>query len=234
MCFSIASFAYVGVEVVAASALETRWRMKNQRVKTDSSQRSNEAFLVERTAKYSAIYLPVFFTIIYVISGFLGTINIRSTDESLPRLGFKKQKSQTDSQLQGETTSFFVTIAKESKINGLDHVFNAFQVFTALTCASTNLYVASRSLFGLTSRLDGGSGQPRLLRILAWFGKTSRHKVPVRAMVFSAVVFAWVPFMQLKDSNFQIGVVRFQPHFCMLILVNSSANHILSLCPAVH
>lgn len=69
------------------------------------------------------------------------------------------------------------------------------------TVSVTNLYVASRSLFGLTSRLDDGPGQPWLLQALAWLGKTNKHKVPMRAMIVSALAFVWVPFLKLQSEG---------------------------------
>ena len=108
------------------------------------------------------------------------------------------------------TSSAFVAIAQESGLPGLANAFNVFLVFTALTCANTNLYVASRSLFGLTSRLDGGGvsgrGTRQLARriamgALAWLGRTNSHRVPIRAMIVSAFAFIWVPFLQLKPGG---------------------------------
>ena len=64
----------------------------------------------------------------------------------------------------------------------------------------TNLYVASRSLFGLTSRLDDGPGQPWLLRALAWLGRTNKHRVPLRSMIASSLAFVWVPFLKLDGD----------------------------------
>ena len=83
----------------------------------------------------------------------------------------------------------------------MNHVFNVFVVLTAVTTASTNLYVASRSLFGLTSRIDGGRDEPWYLRLFAYFGRTNRHKVPIRAMIFSAIAFWWVPFLELIPES---------------------------------
>lgn len=203
MSLSIASFAYVGVEIVAASALEARWPQKEDRIATDLSQRSSEGLLIGKTVKFSAVFISVLATGAYTLGGLLATFNMPRDHCRLPRLSWTENEctSSDKGDLLGATTSAFVAIAKESGVLHLDHVFNVFLVFTALTCANTNLYVASRSLFGLTSRLDGGLGQPRLLRVLAWFGRTNHRKVPMRAMIFSAVAFCWVPFLQLKGGN---------------------------------
>jgi len=74
-------------------------------------------------------------------------------------------------------------------------------VVAALTCANTNLYVASRVLFSLTRMLDGSPSQPWYMRFPAWLGKTNRHGVPLRAMIFSCLCFAWVPFLNLSKKR---------------------------------
>jgi amino acid transporter len=205
---SIASFAYVGVEIVAASALEVQWpKTKGDgRVGTDMSRRSREALLVGKVVKFSATWIPILATVAYTFAGTLATLDISRVDPRLPRLSWLNWDSEAHH--RGETTSVFVAIGQNAKsIPHLDDVFNTFLVFTAITCSNTNLYVASRALFGLTSRLDGGSTQPsRTLRILAWFGRTNDRKVPARAMWFSAFAFAWVPFLELKGGQ-GIGMV---------------------------
>ncbi|KAK0735208.1 putative amino acid transporter [Lasiosphaeria miniovina] len=207
MSISIATFAFVGVEIVAASALEARWPGSRSEDRIDSglSRRSDKP-LIGSSVKFSAIFLSVLATIAYTISGVLVSLDIPRDDPSLPRLSWvtttvEPGKDDGSGAPPSITTSAFVVIALQSQIPHLADIFNAFLIFTALTCAQTNLYVASRTLFGLTSRLDGGTGQPWLLRVLAWFGRTNRHKVPMRAMIFSSLAFSWVPFLQLKGGT---------------------------------
>ncbi|KAK4444116.1 amino acid permease-domain-containing protein [Podospora aff. communis PSN243] len=207
MCLSFATFAYVGVEIIAASALEAKWpkrRSTEDRVDSDISRRSNDT-LIGSSVKFSAIYISVLATIAYSLSGTLVSLDISRADCDLPRLSWLKDQADNCRATEGEhsdtsTASAFVIIAQQSGTPRLAEVFNVFLIFTALTCANTNLYVASRTLFGLTSRLEGGEGQPWLLRILAWFGRTNHRKVPMRAMIFSAMAFWWVPFLQLQEG----------------------------------
>ncbi len=221
MSLSIAAYAYVGVEIVAASALEARWPKKKEEQASSATDTSSgapsasasasasvsasEGLLIGKTVKFSAIFISFLATIAYTLSSLLASLNIRMDDCWLPRLSWV-DSAGCSVPVAGQTTndttsSVFVAIAQESQIPHLANIFNVFLVFTALTCANTNLYVASRSLYGLTSRLDGGPGQPRHLRVLAWFGRTNHRKVPMRAMVFSALVFLWVPFLQLQGGN---------------------------------
>lgn len=210
MCISIATFAYVGVEIVAASALEVQWP---RRVKTDlssSSHRSNDT-LIGNTVKFSAIWISVMATLAYTLTSVLATLEISWDDCQLPRLSWVKTTqcsspstnttANSSSGVVEKTSSVFVAIASRSQIPHLGDIFNLFLVFTCLSCASTNLYVASRALFGMTSRLDDGPHQPWYLRAMAYFGKTDNRRVPRRAMILSAFAFWWVPFLQLRAGT---------------------------------
>ncbi|KAJ5836615.1 hypothetical protein N7447_002641 [Penicillium robsamsonii] len=201
MSISIATFAYTGVEVVAASALEAKWphRTDEQSTTPGRSLRSNGAH-IGKSFKFSAIFIPVLAMIGYTISGLLATLNIERNDCALPRLSWLSIDVEAGCKMPSKSAAF-VAIAAMSNIPHLADVFNAFLVFTCLSCAGTNLYIASRTLFGITSRLDGGEGQRWYLRVFAWFGKTDRRQVPRRAMIFSAVAFWWVPFLQLIRGN---------------------------------
>jgi amino acid transporter len=224
MSLSIATFAYVGVEIVAASALEAQWPQKSTEARTasDMSRRSNDT-LIGSTVKFSAIFISIISTIAYSLSGTLASFDIPRNDCQLPRLSWINVTATAECVVSpgsspSNTTSAFVAIAQQSRIPHLADVFNAFLVFTCLSCANTNLYVASRALFGLTSRLDGGSGQPWFLRLLAWFGRTNHRKVPMRAMIFSALAFCWIPFLQLRggtSTTTPIGMVRFSDDYLL-------------------
>ncbi|KAH7239434.1 amino acid permease-domain-containing protein [Fusarium tricinctum] len=216
MCLSIATFAYTGVENIAVSVIEARWPSVPGRPRSchDSSQgltsensspprqltaiaSSHKA--VKKTLGFTAVFLPIFVAFAYTISGLLITLSLKRDKCGLQRLASLKNKNCTepDPNKRGFTYSPFIIIAQDSKIDNLDNVFNAFIVFTALTCANTNLYVASRTLFGITRNIRSREYVPRLL---SWFGVTDRNRVPLRAMAISAVAFCWVPFLQRKES----------------------------------
>lgn len=204
MSISISAFAYVGVEIVAASALEAKPRVKenNEATLGDKTQES-KITMIGRTVKFSSIFISVLATIAYTLCSTLVTLGIAWDDKKLPRVSWLQANDSCEAPTSsfGSTSSAFVLIAKASGLKALDHVFNVFLFLTALTCANTNLYVASRTLFALTSRLDVTADESWHLRALAWFGKTNHRKVPLRAMVASALAFCWVPFIQLAKNG---------------------------------
>ncbi|RCI08833.1 hypothetical protein L249_4828 [Ophiocordyceps polyrhachis-furcata BCC 54312] len=191
ICLSMASFAYVGVEVVAASALEAKWP-------EDTAEAGGE-ILISKTVKFSAIYIPILATIAYTLAALLASLSSGIGKCQLKHLSWIH--SDDCSKETEPQESIFVHIAMNSGRSILKHVINAFIVFSTLTCANTNLYVASRTMFGLTTRLDGSKTENILLRFLSWFGKTNHRKVPIRSVVFSAAAFMWVPFLQLQNGK---------------------------------
>ncbi|RYP60413.1 hypothetical protein DL771_010528 [Monosporascus sp. 5C6A] len=213
MSMSTAAFSYVGVEIVAASAMEVRWPKSKERTDSELSSHSELSSLIGKTVKFSAIWISALATITYSIGGILVSFNLPRNSCRLPRFSWAPSEACEVQEAEAKTSSAFVAIAEVSEIPGLAHVINFFLIFTALTCAMTNLYVASRSLFGLTSRLDDSPGQPWFLRALAWLGETNKHKVPMRAMVTSALAFVWVPFLRLEggEARNNISSVRVSP-----------------------
>ncbi|KAJ5646435.1 proline-specific permease [Penicillium lividum] len=200
-------FSFVGVEVVAASALEAKWPQHGRDAESSCSKPSANSPLVGSGVKFSAIYISVLATVAYTLSGFLISLDIQSADCRLPRVTW--DTTNTHCKDPG-SHSAFVMIAKGSKIKHLADVINVFLVFTCLSCAGTNLYISSRALFGLTSQLKGGKGQSWHIRVLAKLGKTDHRKVPRRAIIFSAVAFCWIPFLQLiQGSEAQSSILVF-------------------------
>ncbi|KAK1496665.1 hypothetical protein CTAM01_08303 [Colletotrichum tamarilloi] len=206
MSTSIAAFAYVGVEIVAASALEAHWsKPRRQRLREKDKLQRRPSYheqvqnSIANTLKFTAVWVTVLVTVAYVVSGLLVTLGFERDNCELTRLSWvhnacKDQDSGKNK--ERKSSSPFVLMAQRSGIYGLDHAVNAALVFTAITCANTNLYVASRTLFGITSSLDGGYDQRIVVRCLAWLGQTNKSQVPMRAMVVSALAFCWVPFLQ--------------------------------------
>lgn len=202
MCLPIATYAYIGVEIVAASSLEAR-----------PPQNNKAGQLISATVRRTAIWVAPFTAILYILSSLLTTFAISYDDCALPRLGWI-----TSSCEPGKSSSAFVSIAQSSGIQALGRSFNVFLVVTALTCANTNLYVASRTLFGLTRELEGGPDQTNWVEwALAYLNQTStKYKVPYRAVIFSAVAFGWVPFLQLAPGSSSHTITLVSPIYLVL------------------
>ena len=129
---------------------------------------------------------------LYFLAGLLLTLNIPWDDPELPEVSWLGSPVRRHSP---KTESGFVLSATYSGIPGLADLFTVILLITSVTSANTNLYVASRTLFGLTRELDGSRW-----KWLSFFGRTNNYQVPVRAM-FLSCIFLWVPFLYLSPNN---------------------------------
>ncbi|KAF6790000.1 amino acid transporter [Colletotrichum sojae] len=218
MCFSIAAYAYVGVEIIAVSAIEARWRSPSQSSSATSQAQEPDIDGVRRSArnavKFAAVLAPIAIGFAYTLSGLLASINLERCHYELSRLSWinntevdcRHNKYTGRDQDKKNSPSPFVIIAKaydeDYLKTSLAEAFNVFILFTALTSTNTSLYVASRTLFGLTRNIDGSG---IVSKSLSWFGKTDENRVPLRTMLLSALAFFWVPFVQQANGGFENG-----------------------------
>lgn len=156
-----ATFAYLGTELVGVTVGEAQ----------------NPRKTVPRAIKLT-FYRIVFF---YVISIFLlGMCVPYNSDE----LVFANKASS------GASASPFVVAIKLANINALDHILNACILVFVFSASNSDLYIASRTLYGLAS--DGSA--PRIFR------RTDDKGVPLYALGLSAT-FALLAFMNVSDDS---------------------------------
>src|SRR6185312_17012921 len=89
MGMSISIFSFVGIEIVAASALEAKWPQRKAASATASYEtpRSNDT-LIGKTVKFSAIFISALATAAYTLGGFLVSLDIYRGDCDLPRVSW--------------------------------------------------------------------------------------------------------------------------------------------------
>ena len=179
------------MEIPAATALEARVQRPSR------GQRGP----VDGTVRFTAVWMPIIAGCLYTWGALIVSFDLKWDDINLPRVSWlPKNEGSLGPVLAGTSDSGFVIIAKESLMNGLSSFVTAGLVISAMTAANTTLYVASRTLFGLTRGVEASSTSPYLLQFLAYLGKTDQRKVPVRAIVASCF-FCWVPFLYLSPTN---------------------------------
>ncbi|KAI0514627.1 amino acid permease/ SLC12A domain-containing protein [Xylaria bambusicola] len=193
---STAIFAFVGVEIVAACALEAKPHIPNITANANTEpERTARTTVMSSQTKFSLVYFSLIVGAAYTVSGVLTTFSVRRDACGLPRLSWLNSECSGSSE-NIKATSVFVLAAELANLTELANAFNFFLVFTALSSAQTNLYVASRALFGLATQLR--KSEDRFLNYLSWFGETNHRGVPIRAVTLSALAFIWVPFLQLQ------------------------------------
>ena len=197
----LAVFAYIGVELVTVTAFEAknpkhlRWPAKNI------------AYVV---------------LIIYAVTVGAISANIEWFDQNLPQfysqslisvngtdvntLGHRPIVDQTRGLLGTTIAPVVATLEAGLSYVPLASVLLGFLVYSALSCANVNLYVASRTLYGLTRDLDINSKN--------WFESffahlnvvTPRWRVPIWSVIASIVSIAsWLPFVKLGLNEQEVS-----------------------------
>jgi len=198
-------FAYIGVELVTVTAFEAkdpadlRWPAKN---------------------------IAYVILIIYAIT--IGGIsaNVEWFDQNLPQfysqplistfgmnnntLGHIPIINQAAPLLGTSFAPLIATLEAGSSYVQAATVLLAFLVYSALSCANANLYVASRTLYGLTRDLHLASDN--------WFESLLAHlnivtvkwRVPLWSIIASiALVSSWLPFVKLGLGEQDVSLKTF-------------------------
>ncbi|KAF8246073.1 hypothetical protein K440DRAFT_662315 [Wilcoxina mikolae CBS 423.85] len=201
----IVAFAFVGVETVAVTAFEAR----------DP----------HNSIKKPAKYIAYFTWLIYMacVCAFAAAVswddpnlyqaysertvtNTTNATTTLDRRGVKSN---------GSDSVLIVALEKYPGLGlkALPGAMTVCLIIVVLSTANTALYVSSRTLYGLTSRIEP-DGRSWLMRFFAKFARTTEpngffgSNVPIWAILASAVLFAWVPVLRVGGSGESIQTVQ--------------------------
>ena len=178
MCLPIAAFAFVGVEITAATAVE-------------ASADTRSETIPFAPLKGPATKLPLFVGGVYILAALAMALNIDSSSPNLPPQSWIMTNPNVTK--TSNSSSAFVQAAEAAQIPYLPSIVSAFIVITAFTTANTLLYVASRTLYGLA---DANKDS-----MIGWFGiTTERHHVPVRAL-FASAFFSVITYFSLISTS---------------------------------
>lgn len=156
-----AVFAYLGTELVGVTVGEAQ----------------NPRKVVPRAIKLT-FYRILFF---YCLSVFLIGMCVPYNSK---KLAFANKQSA------GASASPFVVAIVEAGIHGLDHVINGAILLFVFSASNSDLYIASRTLYGLASNGDA----PRI------FKRTDNRGVPIYALGTSAL-FALLAYMNVSNDS---------------------------------
>jgi amino acid transporter len=110
---------------------------------------------------------------------------------------------------------------------------NGALIFSVLSASNTSLYVASRTLYGLALDVPTTSRAGKILHSFSVV--VPQTGVPARALIFSALAFIWLPFINLKQgyavqyvgSNTQLKRTQkanISPQLVEIIQISSSVS----------
>jgi yeast amino acid transporter len=145
----------------------------------------------------------------YVLSVFLlGMIVPYDSD----RLAFAIKKGGTNA-----AASPFVVAIQIAGIRYLDHILNACICIFVFSAANSDLYIASRTLYGLSS--EGYA--PRI------FKRTDRRGVPIYALGLSAII-SFIAFLNVADDSRKVFLyfVNLVTIFGLLTWISILVSHI--------
>ncbi|KAM0428556.1 hypothetical protein ACHAPT_006916 [Fusarium lateritium] len=164
-CMVNATFAYLGTELVGVTVAEAQ----------------NPRKTVPRAIKLTFYRILFFYCLSVLLVGMIVPYNS-------PELKFANESKKNNA-----SASPFVVAARIAGVESLSHVINACICVFVFSASNSDLYIASRTLYGLAS--DGSAP--------AIFKRTDKHGVPIYALAMSAA-FAMLAFMNVSDDSTKV------------------------------
>ncbi|KAF8848234.1 amino acid transporter [Acephala macrosclerotiorum] len=176
VCYAIPLVAYgfLGIEIVAVTAFEAQY--------------SSSLKLPSQVIAYAIFVL-------YFLCTIGETLTVRWTNNHLPKI-YGGGKNNAGNVSWPSSTSMIVEATWAAGHKSIAGFLNGCMIFSVLSSSNTSLYVSSRTLYGLARDIPDTN----------WFGKklkglsivVRQTGVPAMALLFSAVLSFWLPFLQLK------------------------------------
>ncbi|KAF1963310.1 hypothetical protein CC80DRAFT_587744 [Byssothecium circinans] len=181
LCYVIpmVAFGYLGIETVAVTAFEAR---------------------SSRSLRLPSQIIAYVTTGLYFLCMLGQCLNVSWVSDHLPLIYGGIGNSVTDTKdLKNPSSSRLTILALwDWGKKSLAGFLNAAMIFSVLSASNTSLYIASRTLYGIALDVPTTSRIGRLLHSFSVV--VPQTGVPARALVFSALAFFWLPFINLKQG----------------------------------
>lgn len=184
VCLALPAIAYgfLGVEIIAVTAFEAR---------------------NPRALRFPAKWIAY---VVFVLEFLLVLGEVLAVGWQDPRLrplgerGLVRTTERDIEHVHG-TMAIFILAPFEAGVKTLPSILSGCVIFCVLSSANTALYVASRTLFGLTREIEPNHDH-FLMRRLAKLGTvTPRTHVPAWALLVSILSFCWLPFLHSEYKH---------------------------------
>lgn len=186
----LATFAYIGVELLTTTAFEAR----------DPGE-----------LRLPAANVGWFSTVLYTFATGAFAANLSWKDQNLPKLFQQALTMITDPSDPSiavferpwpETHAAPLIAMYRVGYRFLPGFLNACFIYSAVSCANTALYVASRQLYGLTRTVSVDYDSGILRRSLAWMSSVHhRTRAPWPAIAISGLALSWLPFIRVRSDD---------------------------------
>lgn len=160
-----------------------------------------EAKNPQQSLKYPAKLIAWLTAAIYFFCALGFYLNVSWTDPFLPSVPNRIAHGSltiAPSTNTTQTNAIVVIAVLNANKPDLPGFLNGCLIMAVLSAANTALYVASRTLFGLTRELNPTSKYWRWVSKLST--TTNTRRVPAAALLASALAFSWVPLLHLTKS----------------------------------
>lgn len=142
-------------------------------------------------------YVAYLITLLYFLSALGEAHSVWWKNPCLPDV---RRRSNDQKNYLPESHSVIVLAAQAEDQEKWAAFFTGCMIFFCLSAANTALYIASRTLYGLT-RSIGIRERKWYLKWLSIMGTTTPiSRVPGWALLVSAVAFCWLPFLHLGQG----------------------------------
>jgi len=153
-----------------------------------------------RSLKYTAKNIASITTIVYLVVAVSFYLNVSWTDPLLVSLSNIIRTSPTVVLPTSTTRTNIIPVIGllNTHMPNLAGLVNGCLIMAVLSAANTDLYVASRTLFGLAREIN-----PNINfwgRVSKLGAITHNTKIPVVAVLVSAIAFSWLPFLHFISS----------------------------------
>ncbi|KAH6896618.1 amino acid permease/ SLC12A domain-containing protein [Thelonectria olida] len=187
-CMVNATFAYLGTELVGVTVAEAQ----------------NPRKTVPRAIKLTFYRILFFYCLSVLLVGMLVPYNSE-------KLAFATKEKT------GASASPFVVAADIAGVKVLPHIINACICVFVFSASNSDLYIASRTLYGLASNDQAP----------AIFKRTDKRGVPIYALGFSAL-FGLLAFMNVADDSTKVFgyFVNLTTIFGLLTWISILVTHI--------
>ena len=174
----LVTYSYLSVEVVIITAFEAR----------DT-----------KSLRWPSRIIAYFIMLLMVFSSIGALLNVNWTDIHLPDIGIVQGNgTATADRVPPQTSNLAILVIWDAGLESLAGFINACTVFSLVSVSNTSMYVASRTLYGLTRKINAQNIAATVLRSFSIV--VPNTGVPAAALIVSAISFAWMPFLEYQKD----------------------------------
>jgi len=134
-----------------------------------------------------------------VLDSIGGLLNINWKDTHLPAIGIGTRNGTAAADgTPPQTSNMAVLAIWDAGHKSLAGFINACLVFSLVSVSNTSMYVASRTLYGMTRKIEAKNIVAKVLRSFSIV--VPKTGVPAAALMVSAISFAWMPFLEYQKD----------------------------------